>query len=44
VRSDSRSIRALSGAGFAVGVAGSWYAVAGWAVSLDIAASIESPF
>ena len=42
MRTDVRSIRAFAWAGFVMGVAGLWYAVTGWAVSLDIAASIES--
>lgn len=44
MRTDVRSIRAFAWAGFVMGVAGLWYAITGWAVSLDIAASIESLF
>ncbi|MGB2982625.1 MAG: hypothetical protein WBC63_02055 [Candidatus Bipolaricaulia bacterium] len=40
----SRTLRALTISGFAMGVAGLWYTITGWAVSLNIAASIESLF
>jgi hypothetical protein len=41
---NSRAIRALAIAGFAMGVAALWYTITGWAVSLDIAAAIGSLF
>jgi len=44
MKTASPALRALSWAGFVMGVADLWYAVTGWAVSLDIAASIESLF
>ncbi len=44
VGSDSRGVRALAISGFAMGVGGPWYTITGWAVGLNIAASIESLF
>ena len=44
IRSEDRAFRILSIAGFAMGTASLWYTITGWAVSLDIAASIEALF
>jgi len=44
IGSNRRAVKALAIAGFVMGVAALWYTITGWAVSLDIAASIQALF
>jgi hypothetical protein len=44
LRSERRPLRALAIAGFVLGVASLWYALTGWAVSLDIAQAVSDLF
>ena len=44
LRGECRAARAVAIAGLVLGVASLWYTITGWAVSLDIARSLESLF